>query len=62
MRPCLERSGFLHSRYDNAGVVEDGLLVRVKYASVSSLVVTSHSKKFCGKMVIIIVCHFFDEG
>ena len=26
MRPCLERSGFFHSRYDEAGVFDDILI------------------------------------
>ena len=38
--------------------MENGLLVRVKYASDSSLVVIPHSKKFGGKLIIIIVENF----
>ena len=39
MRPYFERSGFVHSRYDNAEVVNNGFLVRVQYTSMSSLVI-----------------------
>ena len=42
--PCLERSYFVHTRYDKSEVVEDGLLVCVQYTSALSLVV-----KICGK-------------
>ena len=57
MIPCFERSGFVHSWYDEAEVVKDGFLVSVQYTSASSLVVASCSNKFGGKMVIIVVCH-----
>ena len=36
--------------------MNDGFLVRVQYASASSLVVTPHGKKFGGEMVVIIAC------
>ena len=42
--------------------MDDGLLVRVQYASASSLVVTPCGKKFGGKTAVIIPCHFSDEG
>ena len=62
MRQYIERSVFFHSRYDEAEVVNDGFLVRVQYTSASSLVITPHGKKFGGKMFIIILCHFDNEG
>ena len=37
-------------------------LLCVQYASVSSLVITPHGKKFGGDMVTSIACHFYDEG
>ena len=61
VHPCLEHSSFVHSRYDKSEVVGCVLLAHVKYASVSSLVVTSHGKNFGGKMVIRDACHFSDE-
>ena len=39
VRPYFERSVFVHSRYDEAEVVNDIFLVRVNYTSASSLVV-----------------------
>ena len=61
VRPCLEQSIFVHSRYDKAEVVKNGFLVREQYASTSSLVVTPHGKKFGGEMVVRIASQFFDE-
>ena len=62
MSPCLERSGFVHSRYNKAELVKNGFLVRVQYASTLSLVVTPHGKKFGAKMVIRIARHFANKG
>ena len=62
VRPCLERSVFVHSRYDKAEVVKNGFLVREQYASTSSLVVTPHGKKFDRKIVTIIAYQFDDKG
>ena len=58
---CLERSGFVHSKYDEAEVVNYGFLVRVQYTSMSSLVVAPRGEKFGGKMVIIVACHFANK-
>ena len=58
--PCLERSCFVHSRYDEAEAVGDGIIVCVQYASALYLVITPCGKKFVGKMVVIITCHFDD--
>ena len=62
MRLCLERSVFLHSRYDKVEVVNNGFLVCVQYISVSSLLVTPHGNKFGGNMVFIIACPFSNKG
>ena len=62
MCPCIERSGFVHSRYDEAEVVNDGFIVRVQYASMSSLAVTPRGNKFGGNIVVRITCYFFNEG
>ena len=43
-------------------VVNIGFLVCVQYDSVLTFEVTPCSKKFVGKMVAIIKCHFDDEG
>ena len=42
--------------------MDDGLLVRVHYASTSSFVVTPHGKKFGGEMVVRIAFDFENEG
>ena len=60
--PCLDRSGFVYCRYDEAEVFHNVFIVGMQYASASSLLVTPRGKKFCGKNVIIIVCHFSDES
>ena len=53
--PCFERSCFVHSRYDEAEVVNDGFLVLVYYTSTLSLVVARHGENFDGKMVVRVV-------
>ena len=60
--PCLERSGFTHSSYDEADVANNGFIVRVQYTPALSLVVTPHENSLGGKMVIIITCRFSNEG
>ena len=52
VHPCFERSGFVHSRYDESKVVNDGFLVLVQYTFASSLVVAPRGEKFGGKMVV----------
>ena len=61
VRPCFECSGFVHSWYYEAEVVNNGFFVRIQYTSTSSLVVAPFSEKFGGKMVVIIACHFTNE-
>ena len=34
VRPCFERSGFVHSWYNKSEVANDGFLVRVQYVNV----------------------------
>ena len=58
----IERSGFPHPRYDEANVVDNEIIVHMKYTSVSYIVVTPLGKKFGGKLVIITACHFDNEG
>ena len=62
MRPCLERSGFVHSGYDEAEVVSDGFLFRLQYTYASFLVVAPRGEKFGGNMVIRVACYFADKG
>ena len=62
MDPFIEHYGFVHSRYDEAEVVNDELFVGVKYTSESSLVVAPRGEKCFGKMVIIFACNFADKG
>ena len=58
----LEHSSFFHSRYDEAEVFNGGFIFCVKYASLSSLLVTPHGKKFGGNTVVIIACQFSNKG
>ena len=60
MLPYLERSGFVHSRYDKA--VNDGCLFCVQCIYASSLVVVPLGENFGGKMVVRFACHFDDKG
>ena len=60
--PCLECCRFVQSRYDEADVVDGGLLVYVYCIPAPSLVVTPRGKKFGGNMVVRIACHFSNEG
>ena len=62
LHPYRDRSGFTHSGYDVAEVVDDGILVHVQYDSMLSLVVTQRGKKFFGKMFIRIACQFDNEA
>ena len=59
---CLERSGFVQSRHDEAEVVNDGFLFRVQDTSASYLVFEPHGKNFDGNMAVRIACHFSDKG
>ena len=52
VRPCFERSGFFHSRYDKAEVVNDRFLVHVQHTSASSLVVAPRSETMVPCMFI----------
>ena len=58
MKLYFERSGFVHSKYDKAEVVNNGFLVRDHYTSASSLLVAPCGEKFGGKMVVRAACHF----
>ena len=58
MCPCFEPSGFVHSRYTEADVVNDVFIVCMQYTSTSSLVVVPRGEKFGGKMVVRVACHF----
>ena len=62
VQPCIECSSFIQSRYEEAKVVNDGLIFLVQYTFAFSLVVTPRGKTFCGRMVVIIACHFDYEG
>ena len=62
VRPCFERSTFVHSWYDEAEVVNYRFLVRVQYTPASSLVVALCGENFGGKMVIRVACHFSNKG
>ena len=62
VRPSLERSGFSHTGYDKAEVLNYGFLVSVQYTYVLYLVFITSGKKIGGKMVVIIMCHFSNEG
>ena len=62
VHPCFECSGFVHSWYDEAEVVNDGFLVCLQYASAPSLVVATCGEKFGGKMVVIVLFHFANKG
>ena len=42
--------------------MDDLLLVHVQYTSMFSLLVTPRGKKFGENLVIIIACHFANEG
>ena len=61
MRPRVESDSFFHFRYNEAEVVDDGLIVCVKYDSMFSIVVPQHDKKLCGKLLIIIANKFYNE-
>ena len=61
LHPCIEHSVFVHSRYDEAEVVNDGFIVCVHYISALSLLVSPRVKKFGGNMVVIIACHFSNK-
>ena len=61
MRPCFERSDFVHSWYDESEVLNNVFFVCVQYTSTSSLVVAPFSENFGGKMVIRVACHFSNE-
>ena len=58
----LERYNFVHSRYDEAEVVHNEFIICMRYTSALYLVVTPLGIKFGGNMVVIIVCHFPNEG
>ena len=62
VRPCFERSSFVHSWYDESEVVSNGFLVRVQYTSVLSLVVAPHGANFGWKMVVRLAHHFSNKG
>ena len=58
VHPCVERSHFVHPRYDEADVVDDGLIFHVQYTPASSLVVTPRGKNLGGNLIVRIVYHF----
>ena len=62
MQPYFECSGFVHYRFDQTEVVNDGFFVHVQYTSTLSLLVAPFSEKFYGKMVVRVVCHFSYKG
>ena len=62
LRPCFDISGFVHSRYDEAEVVNDGFIVHVKYTFASSLFVAPCGDKFDGEMVVRFACQFANSG
>ena len=61
VRPCFERSGFVHFCYDEAEVVNNGFLVRVQYTYASSLVVAPCGDNFYGKIVVRFACQFAND-
>ena len=61
MLPCFERSSFVHYRYYEAEVVNNGFLVPVQYTSAVSILVAPRGENFGGKMVVRVVYHFSNE-
>ena len=42
--------------------MDDGIIFYVQYTSVLFIVVKQHSKKLGGKLIVIIMYHFENEG
>ena len=62
MIPYFERSGLVHSWYDEAEVVNDRFLVCVQYTSTSFIVVAPCGENFGGKMLFRVACTFDNKG
>ena len=55
---CVERSDFVHSRYDKVDVLDDGILVFAHYTLALSLMVTLRGNNLGEKWIVRILYHF----
>ena len=61
VRPCLERSGFFHSRYDEAEVFDDVLIFVCSTPSRDLLWLHHRVIIMVGRWLSEFVCHYSDE-